>query len=209
MSPSSYTFHILSLSSFSSLTSSFQTRTSASGLSDIPAHHLLVYLELVGSLCSVPQQQGQERWPDTWNEGTVPNAKSSSSCTLTGQDGAGLFLSVWELELGFGSLLSTFPLLDGDLIGSKKAFSSMEVTNVSSMVHQGSFSLPSRSRRHKKLTSFSFGKVRKLEEVLSFPQNDLSFIPKVACRTGILNFYCVIDPMENLMKALDSFPEKS
>lgn len=59
------------------------------------------------------------------------------------------------------------------------------------------------------LKSFSSGKVRKLEEVLSFPQNDLSFIPRVACRTGILNFYWVIDPMENLMKALDSFPEKS
>lgn len=150
MLPSSYTFYILSFLSFASLTSSFQTRTSASGLSDIPAHHLLVYLELVDSLCSVPQQEGQESWPDTWNEGTAPNAGSSSSCTLTGQDGAGLFLSVWELELGFGSLLSTCPLLDGDLIGSEKAFPSMEVTNASSVVHQGSFSLPPRSRRHSK-----------------------------------------------------------
>lgn len=59
------------------------------------------------------------------------------------------------------------------------------------------------------LKSFSSGKVRELEELLPFPLNDLSFAPRVACRTGILNFNWVIDPMENLMKALDFFPEKS
>lgn len=55
----------------------------------------------------------------------------------------------------------------------------------------------------------SYGKMRKLEVALPFPQNGISSVPKVVCRTGVLNYYWVVDPFENVVKALESFPEKS
>lgn len=49
------------------------------------------------------------------------------------------------------------------------------------------------------LKSLSFGDVWKVRDVLPFPQDGLSSLPGVGCRTGICNFYWVINSFENLM----------
>lgn len=89
----------------------------------IPVHRLLLYVELVDSLFPVPPQEGQKGWPDTWN-GRGPPCQKLSLLYRMGQNRVVLFSRMWELELGFGSLLSDLSLLAWGLKGSEELFPS-------------------------------------------------------------------------------------
>lgn len=99
-----------------------------------------------------------------------------------GPDRVRLFLNVWQLELGSGSVLFNFPLLGWGLKGSKEAFLSHRNAYLVPPVQftRVLFLLLSSKESLKPLPS---GTVRMLEEVLPFPQDDLSSIPRIACGT--------------------------
>lgn len=99
------------------------------------------------------------------------SARSSYSCTLTDQDGVGLFPSVWELELRFDALPSNFPLLGWGLLGSENAFSSHRHDYVVPPVQFIGvlFLLPSWSRRHRKPQTHFFWKDEEARGSTSLP----------------------------------------